>query len=328
MKGLEFSENSSRNSLSLSILRSVGEQPIILENNNNKSSGVRPYVRSKMLRLRWTHDLHRSFVHAVERLGGEDPEAANGSKRNIMDGADQMNYPHGNFHYSNGNGKSFFDGHPNSTVTSNYSDLIASRPTILPPPWKHMQEMRENKFTGFKGRSSPCTMFQDFFNGCNVQDGNGSKIVLRYGNSLSIIETAEEEDSGSTIVLAYPAIARSLGMEPKAAADEQKEYFHHPLPPFFGGFGGMRGGIRPPFGLGAGIGGLGGGIGGGFGSGFGPFIGGGGTSSVGAGNGFGSSINEGFGDNGGNNPNNEINGELGAGDLVEGGDAAIGHDLP
>ncbi|KAF9672087.1 hypothetical protein SADUNF_Sadunf11G0004300 [Salix dunnii] len=33
---------------------------------------VRPYVRSKMPRLRWTPDLHHCFVHAVERLGGED----------------------------------------------------------------------------------------------------------------------------------------------------------------------------------------------------------------------------------------------------------------
>ncbi|KAL7103038.1 hypothetical protein ACP275_08G155600 [Erythranthe tilingii] len=35
-------------------------------------SGVRPYVRSKMPRLRWTHDLHHCFITAVERLGGED----------------------------------------------------------------------------------------------------------------------------------------------------------------------------------------------------------------------------------------------------------------
>ncbi|WCJ20191.1 Homeodomain-like superfamily protein [Euphorbia peplus] len=33
---------------------------------------VRPYIRSKMPRLRWTSDLHRCFVHAVQRLGGED----------------------------------------------------------------------------------------------------------------------------------------------------------------------------------------------------------------------------------------------------------------
>ncbi|XP_062088535.1 probable transcription factor KAN4 [Humulus lupulus] len=37
-----------------------------------KTSAVRPYIRSKMPRLRWTPDLHRCFVHAVERLGGED----------------------------------------------------------------------------------------------------------------------------------------------------------------------------------------------------------------------------------------------------------------
>ncbi|XP_022142143.1 protein PHOSPHATE STARVATION RESPONSE 1-like isoform X2 [Momordica charantia] len=40
--------------------------------NNFKSPMVRPYVRSKIPRLRWTPDLHRCFVHAVERLGGED----------------------------------------------------------------------------------------------------------------------------------------------------------------------------------------------------------------------------------------------------------------
>jgi len=37
-----------------------------------KTPMVRPYVRSKMPRLRWTPDLHRCFVHAVQRLGGED----------------------------------------------------------------------------------------------------------------------------------------------------------------------------------------------------------------------------------------------------------------
>ncbi|XP_024009953.1 putative Myb family transcription factor At1g14600 [Eutrema salsugineum] len=32
---------------------------------------VRPYSKSKIPRLRWTTDLHRYFVHAVEDLGGE-----------------------------------------------------------------------------------------------------------------------------------------------------------------------------------------------------------------------------------------------------------------
>lgn len=124
-----------------------------------------------------------------------------------------------------------------------------------------------------------------------------------------------------TSVVAYATNARSLSAaKAKATADEQNEYFqlHGPLSPFFGSFGGLRGGIRPPF---AGIGGFGGGIGGAFGSGFGPFVGSGGTSSAGAGTG--SSINEGFEDNGGNNPNDNID----AGDLGEGGDAAIKNDM-
>ncbi|KAG4945922.1 hypothetical protein JHK87_041929 [Glycine soja] len=37
-----------------------------------KTPMARPYVRSKMPRLRWTPDLHRCFVHAVQRLGGEN----------------------------------------------------------------------------------------------------------------------------------------------------------------------------------------------------------------------------------------------------------------
>ncbi|KAK8642053.1 hypothetical protein V6N13_011415 [Hibiscus sabdariffa] len=50
------------------------------ENENEKTSegscsnerrSVREYVRSKQPRLRWTPDLHLSFVHAVERLGGQ-----------------------------------------------------------------------------------------------------------------------------------------------------------------------------------------------------------------------------------------------------------------
>ncbi|CAA3004223.1 uncharacterized protein LOC111398319 isoform X2 [Olea europaea var. sylvestris] len=39
---------------------------------SEKKPSVRPYVRSKMPRLRWTPDLHLRFVNAVERLGGLD----------------------------------------------------------------------------------------------------------------------------------------------------------------------------------------------------------------------------------------------------------------
>ncbi|KAL2244772.1 myb-related protein 2 [Sesamum indicum] len=41
-------------------------------NNNEKKTSVRQYIRSKMPRLRWTPDLHLSFVHAIERLGGQE----------------------------------------------------------------------------------------------------------------------------------------------------------------------------------------------------------------------------------------------------------------
>ncbi|KAK8508245.1 hypothetical protein V6N13_055688 [Hibiscus sabdariffa] len=41
-------------------------------NKSNISGHVRPYNRSKTPRLRWTPDLHLRFLHAVERLGGQE----------------------------------------------------------------------------------------------------------------------------------------------------------------------------------------------------------------------------------------------------------------
>lgn len=45
-----------------------------IEESEKKTSSVRPYVRSKLPRLRWTPDLHLRFVNAVERLGGQESE--------------------------------------------------------------------------------------------------------------------------------------------------------------------------------------------------------------------------------------------------------------
>ncbi|KAH7858491.1 hypothetical protein Vadar_024474 [Vaccinium darrowii] len=42
------------------------------EGRNETKTTARQYVRSKTPRLRWTPELHFSFVHAVERLGGQD----------------------------------------------------------------------------------------------------------------------------------------------------------------------------------------------------------------------------------------------------------------
>uniref|UniRef100_A0A0D9XN78 HTH myb-type domain-containing protein n=1 Tax=Leersia perrieri TaxID=77586 RepID=A0A0D9XN78_9ORYZ len=42
------------------------------QQGERSSSSVRPYVRSKNPRLRWTPELHHCFVRAVDRLGGQD----------------------------------------------------------------------------------------------------------------------------------------------------------------------------------------------------------------------------------------------------------------
>ncbi|CAI9761888.1 unnamed protein product [Fraxinus pennsylvanica] len=43
-----------------------------VEESDNIKLTVRPYARSKTPRLRWTPELHWRFVHAVEKLGGQD----------------------------------------------------------------------------------------------------------------------------------------------------------------------------------------------------------------------------------------------------------------
>ncbi|XP_039002737.1 two-component response regulator ARR18-like [Hibiscus syriacus] len=52
--------------------RNVGSSSNSTVEENDKKPSVRPYVRSKTPRLRWTPDLHLGFIHAVERLGGQD----------------------------------------------------------------------------------------------------------------------------------------------------------------------------------------------------------------------------------------------------------------
>ncbi|KAL8258023.1 hypothetical protein R6Q59_030064 [Mikania micrantha] len=37
-----------------------------------RNGAVRQYIRSKVPRLRWTPDLHNSFVHAIDRIGGHE----------------------------------------------------------------------------------------------------------------------------------------------------------------------------------------------------------------------------------------------------------------
>lgn len=49
----------------------------IVEEMEKKPPPIGPYVRSKTPRLRWTPDLHRRFLQAVERLGGLESEIQN-----------------------------------------------------------------------------------------------------------------------------------------------------------------------------------------------------------------------------------------------------------
>ncbi|XP_039070693.1 uncharacterized protein LOC120217694 isoform X2 [Hibiscus syriacus] len=51
--------------------RNEGSSGDMGEKDNDKRT-VRQYVRSKLPRLQWTPDLHLSFLHAVERLGGQE----------------------------------------------------------------------------------------------------------------------------------------------------------------------------------------------------------------------------------------------------------------
>lgn len=44
-------------------------------NIKNEMSKVRQYVRSKLPRLRWTPQLHLSFVNAIHRLGGQESKS-------------------------------------------------------------------------------------------------------------------------------------------------------------------------------------------------------------------------------------------------------------
>ncbi|GLT26839.1 hypothetical protein SLA2020_018800 [Shorea laevis] len=65
-------ESKTRNSTASSSNSVVEEGEKHAATGSPSSCRVRPYVRSRVPRLRWTQELHHSFVRAVESLGGQE----------------------------------------------------------------------------------------------------------------------------------------------------------------------------------------------------------------------------------------------------------------
>ncbi|KAK4793933.1 hypothetical protein SAY86_011927 [Trapa natans] len=64
--------NGSTTVVSLSASSVTGHSSACSTKEEEQGKGVRQYVKSKIPRLRWTPDLHLTFLSAVERLGGEE----------------------------------------------------------------------------------------------------------------------------------------------------------------------------------------------------------------------------------------------------------------
>lgn len=71
-EGGDQEESSHKNGASSSNNSIVDESNSLEDGKKGNSASVRPYVRSKVPRLRWTPDLHLCFIQAVERLGGQE----------------------------------------------------------------------------------------------------------------------------------------------------------------------------------------------------------------------------------------------------------------
>ncbi|KAK7245872.1 hypothetical protein RIF29_40726 [Crotalaria pallida] len=115
------------------------------------ASMLRAYNRTKLARVRWTPDLHRCFVHAVERLGGAEMASprlilelmnVNGLKISHVKSHLQMyrNMKQEQMKQARKNGA----GHPASSITSNYDPWLG-KPNI--PQQNHGPEHNAEELT-------------------------------------------------------------------------------------------------------------------------------------------------------------------------------------
>ncbi|XP_031125206.1 uncharacterized protein LOC116027640 [Ipomoea triloba] len=201
------------------------------ENSRLPTSGfTRTYARSKAPRLRWTEELHRRFVHAVERLGGEE-RATPKLVLQLMD-VKEITIAHVKSHLQMYRSMKHEQKMKETGVEQNY--IVSSQtPYSYPnPPHYSGQEaaMPPTFLATLWQEEGPTIMFMDVLNGSNVQgiirndDGNMEEVadatIGYYANKFSAATSVTtknyaHEESASTM---------SFSSHIKACSDSEPSY--------------------------------------------------------------------------------------------------------